>query len=57
MVCKEMIMYGTFTYIGKIVTWKHYNACQLPMIVWSQVNNGRDDIAIEYKQNACAWLY
>ena len=30
-------------YIGKFVTWKHYNACQLPMIVWSQVNTGRDE--------------
>ena len=35
-VCKKMILYATFTSIGKFVTWKHYNACQLPMIVWSQ---------------------
>ena len=36
-VCKEMILYATYTYIGKFVNWKHNNACQLPMIVWSQV--------------------
>ena len=24
--------------IGQFVTWKHYSAWQLPMVVWSQVN-------------------